>query len=53
MRFILSHPHAAQPRRQLAEDEEHRYPLGTSADVYMDDILSGAATLREAQDIQR
>nr|XP_012217558.1 PREDICTED: uncharacterized protein LOC105669264 [Linepithema humile] len=47
---------AMRTLRQLAEDEAGQYPLGASAlrcDVYMDDVLSGAATLDEARDLQR
>lgn len=39
---------------QLAQDEGSRFPLGSDVlnkDVYVDDILSGAATLDEARGI--
>lgn len=42
--------------RQLATDEENHYPIGAAVlrrDVYMDDILTGAASLTEAREIQR
>jgi len=36
---------------QLADDEEHRYPLGSRTvreNAYVDDILSGGDTIQEA-----
>ncbi|XP_029673481.1 uncharacterized protein LOC115241711 [Formica exsecta] len=47
---------AMRTLQQLASDEEQRYPIGASvirSDVYMDDVLTGAATLDEAQELQR
>jgi len=41
---------------QLADDEEPRFPFGASIlrrDVYMDDILSGADTVKQAQELLR
>ncbi|XP_029162660.1 uncharacterized protein LOC114934193 [Nylanderia fulva] len=43
---------AIRTLRQLAEDERHRYPKGAIillSDVYMDDILTGAETMKEAE----
>ncbi|XP_029171383.1 uncharacterized protein LOC114940808 [Nylanderia fulva] len=43
---------AIRTLRQLAEDEGHRYPKGALillSDVYMDDILAGAETMKEAE----
>ncbi|XP_029159092.1 uncharacterized protein LOC114931277 [Nylanderia fulva] len=43
---------AIRTLRQLAEDEGHRYPKGAIillSDVYMDDILTGAETMKEAE----
>ncbi|KMQ83402.1 hypothetical protein RF55_20138, partial [Lasius niger] len=41
---------------QLAQDEGHSYPLGAAvirANTYVDDVLAGASTLKEAQEIKR
>ncbi|XP_011859047.1 PREDICTED: uncharacterized protein LOC105556563 [Vollenhovia emeryi] len=41
--------------RQLASDESNRFPLGAEVlkrDVYMDDILGGAATLETCQQLR-
>ncbi|XP_029167428.1 uncharacterized protein LOC114937926 [Nylanderia fulva] len=43
---------AIRTLRQLAEDEGHCYPKGAIillSDVYMDDILTGAETMKEAE----
>ncbi|XP_011859086.1 PREDICTED: uncharacterized protein LOC105556600 [Vollenhovia emeryi] len=40
--------------RQLADDEETRYPLGAAVirrDVYMDDVLTGADSLTDAREL--
>ncbi|XP_025264356.1 uncharacterized protein LOC112637891 [Camponotus floridanus] len=45
---------AMRALRQLAEDEGKQYPLGAVVllrDVYMDDILIGAATMAETQEM--
>ncbi|XP_025270835.1 uncharacterized protein LOC112639871 [Camponotus floridanus] len=45
---------AMRALRQLAEDEGKQYPLGAAVllrDVYMDDILTGAATMAETQEM--
>ncbi|XP_018400786.1 PREDICTED: uncharacterized protein LOC108778178 [Cyphomyrmex costatus] len=47
---------AMRTLRQLADDEENHQPLGAAIlrrDVYMDDILTGAANYQEAKEIQR
>lgn len=47
---------AMRTLRQLADDEEERYPRGaavTRHDVYMDDVLIGADTIEEALAMQR
>ncbi|XP_029165401.1 uncharacterized protein LOC114936392 [Nylanderia fulva] len=47
---------AIRTLRQLAEDEEHRFPKGADilrSDVYMDDILSGAENQEEAESMVR
>ncbi|XP_029173679.1 uncharacterized protein LOC114943163 [Nylanderia fulva] len=47
---------AIRTLRQLAEDEEHRFPKGADilrSDVYMDDILSGAKNQEEAESMVR
>lgn len=41
--------------RQLADDENLKYPLGAVTlrrDVYMDDVLTGAATISDAKQLQ-
>lgn len=46
---------AIRTLRQLARDEGERHPLAASAltnDVYVDDVLTGAATVAEAQEIR-
>ncbi|XP_025267780.1 uncharacterized protein LOC112639101 [Camponotus floridanus] len=45
---------AMRALRQLTEDEGKQYPLGAAAllrDVYMDDILTGASTITEIQEM--
>ncbi|KAL6416716.1 hypothetical protein ACFW04_013197 [Cataglyphis niger] len=47
---------AVHSLRQLADDEEARFPHGSAVlrrDVYVDDILTGAPTIEEAMDLQR
>lgn len=47
---------AIRTLQQLASDEEQNFPRGAAVlrtNVYMDDILSGAATVSEAQEILR
>ncbi|XP_052749335.1 uncharacterized protein LOC113519502 [Galleria mellonella] len=47
---------AIRTLRQLAEDEESRFPAAARllrTSVYMDDILGGADTLEEAQNLKR
>ncbi|XP_025262631.1 uncharacterized protein LOC105253514 [Camponotus floridanus] len=47
---------AIRTLHQLALDEKSSYPLGASAllkDIYMDDVLTGASTLKEAKDLLR
>ncbi|KAL6417917.1 hypothetical protein ACFW04_011576 [Cataglyphis niger] len=46
---------AVRSLRQLADDEEARFPHGSAVlrrDVYVDDILTGAPTIEEAMDLQ-
>jgi len=43
---------AIRTLHQLAEDERERYPV-MQRDVYMDDILTGSATLAEAKELQK
>lgn len=46
---------AIRTLRQLADDEAEETPLGAAVlrrDVYMDDILTGANTIREAKEIR-
>ncbi|KMQ82329.1 hypothetical protein RF55_23333, partial [Lasius niger] len=46
---------AIRTLRQLARDEGERHPLAACAltnDVYVDDVLTGAATVAEAQEIR-
>ncbi|XP_025264482.1 uncharacterized protein LOC105257606 [Camponotus floridanus] len=45
---------AMRALRQLTEDKGKQYPLGAAAllrDVYMDDILTGASTITETQEM--
>lgn len=47
---------AMRTLRQLADDEGERHPRGAETlrhDVYMDDVLTGAATLGEARQLQQ
>ncbi|XP_036140869.1 uncharacterized protein LOC118644969 [Monomorium pharaonis] len=47
---------AMRTLHQLADDERERYPRGAAVlerDVYMDDVLTGAATLEEALELRR
>ncbi|XP_011702560.1 PREDICTED: uncharacterized protein LOC105458737 [Wasmannia auropunctata] len=47
---------AMRALRQLAEDEMERFPQGAEVlrrDVYMDDVLTGSASLAETQELQR
>ncbi|KAL6419003.1 hypothetical protein ACFW04_011632 [Cataglyphis niger] len=47
---------AVRSLRQLADDEEARFPYGSTVlrrDVYVDDILTGAPSIEEAMDLQR
>ncbi|KAL6419840.1 hypothetical protein ACFW04_011154 [Cataglyphis niger] len=47
---------AVRSLRQLADDEEARFPHGSAVlrrDVYVDDILTGAPSIEEAMDLQR
>lgn len=47
---------AIRTLQQLADDKDQQEPKGAAvlrSDVYMDDILTGAATLPEAKDIQQ
>ncbi|XP_024883926.1 uncharacterized protein LOC112462412, partial [Temnothorax curvispinosus] len=47
---------AIQSLRQLAADEREKWPLGAAVledETYMDDVLSGAATIPAAKAIQR
>ncbi|KAL6417068.1 hypothetical protein ACFW04_013022 [Cataglyphis niger] len=47
---------AVRSLRQLADDEEARFPHGSAVlrrDVYVDDILTGAPSIEEAIDLQR
>ncbi|KMQ84479.1 gag-pol polyprotein precursor, partial [Lasius niger] len=46
---------AMRALRQLADDEEARFPRGSAVlrrDVYMDDILTGASSIADAKDLQ-
>jgi len=46
---------AIRTLRQLADDENLKYPLGAVTlrrDVYMDDVLTGAATIPDAKQLQ-
>ncbi|XP_029674246.1 uncharacterized protein LOC115242242 [Formica exsecta] len=47
---------AIRTLRQLADDEASRWPLGADVlrrDVYMDDVLTGAPTVAETEEIQQ
>ncbi|XP_020299330.1 uncharacterized protein LOC109863477, partial [Pseudomyrmex gracilis] len=47
---------ALRTLQQLAQDEEQNFPLGAAAlkkHVYVDDILTGADTMKETQELQK
>ncbi|XP_025270370.1 uncharacterized protein LOC112639710 [Camponotus floridanus] len=47
---------AIRTLHQLAHDEKSSYPLGATAllkDIYMDDVLTGTSTIKEAKELLR